>query len=65
MKDINSFLYSLFCEGVSTNTLAQVKTEADGKKSVVGTNPTEAATIDFGLSLGADFKGIRSGCQQV
>ncbi|XP_047970411.1 calcium-transporting ATPase 2, plasma membrane-type-like [Salvia hispanica] len=56
---VRTLLQSIF-----TNTGGEVVVNKEGKQEILGT-PTEAAILEFGLSLGGDFQGERQGCKIV
>ncbi|KAJ6809250.1 calcium-transporting ATPase 1, plasma membrane-type-like [Iris pallida] len=53
----NSALKTML-QSIFNNTGGEVVVNQDGKVEILGT-PTEAALLEFGLSLGGDFKAVR------
>ncbi|KAG6401230.1 hypothetical protein SASPL_138080 [Salvia splendens] len=51
-------------QSIFNNTGGEVVVNKDGKREILGT-PTEAAILEFGLSLGGDFQGERQAYKLV
>ncbi|XP_077233805.1 calcium-transporting ATPase 10, plasma membrane-type-like [Tasmannia lanceolata] len=56
---VKTLLQSIF-----NNTGGEVVVNKEGKREILGT-PTEAALLEFGLSLGGDFQAERQECKLV
>nr|AAG28435.1 plasma membrane Ca2+-ATPase [Glycine max] len=54
----------LLLESIFNNTGGEVVVNQNGKREILGT-PTEAAILEFGLSLGGDFQGEKQACKLV
>ncbi|RZB78385.1 Calcium-transporting ATPase 2, plasma membrane-type isoform C [Glycine soja] len=54
----------LLQQSIFNNTGGEVVINQNGKREILGT-PTEAAILEFGLSLGGDFQGERQACKLV
>ncbi|KAI3813407.1 hypothetical protein L1987_18129 [Smallanthus sonchifolius] len=56
--DIPDKALKILLQSIFTNTGGEVVNNKEGKRDILGT-PTEAAILDFGLSLGGDFQTVR------
>ncbi|BAU00290.1 Calcium-transporting ATPase [Vigna angularis] len=54
----------LLLQSIFNNTGGEVVVNQNGKREILGT-PTEAAILEYGLSLGGDFLGERQACNLV
>ncbi|KAL8200539.1 hypothetical protein R6Q57_011878 [Mikania cordata] len=56
--DIPDKALKILLQSIFTNTGGEVVHNKEGKREILGT-PTEAAILEFGLSLGGDFQTVR------
>ncbi|CAJ1929294.1 unnamed protein product [Sphenostylis stenocarpa] len=54
----------LLLQSIFNNTGGEVVVNQNGKREILGT-PTEAAILEYGLSLGGDFQGERQSCKLI
>ncbi|XP_071701693.1 calcium-transporting ATPase 2, plasma membrane-type-like isoform X3 [Rutidosis leptorrhynchoides] len=59
--DIPDKALKLLLQSIFNNTGGEVVSNKQGKREILGT-PTEAAILEFGLSLGGDFQAERNSC---
>nr|AEQ27821.1 PM Ca2+-ATPase [Pontederia crassipes] len=57
-RQIPDVATKMLLQSIFNNTGGEVVTNQDGKLNILGT-PTETALLEFGLSLGGDFQGVR------
>ncbi|KAJ6844903.1 calcium-transporting ATPase 1, plasma membrane-type-like [Iris pallida] len=57
-SQVPSFALKTLLQSIFNNTGGEVVINQDGKVEILGT-PTEAALLEFGLSLGGDFQAVR------
>ncbi|CAN1191295.1 Calcium-transporting ATPase 2, plasma membrane-type [Linum perenne] len=57
-SEIHDSCLKLLLQSIFNNTGGEVVMSKEGKREILGT-PTEAAILEFGLSLGGDFKSER------
>ncbi|KAJ3673972.1 hypothetical protein LUZ60_005964 [Juncus effusus] len=56
--DFSNEVIKVLLQSIFNNTAGEVVVSKDGKLEILGT-PTETAILEFGLSLGGDFKSVR------
>ncbi|WVZ92297.1 hypothetical protein U9M48_038374 [Paspalum notatum var. saurae] len=58
-SDLPGSAVAMLLQSIFNNTGGDVVLNQDGKREILGT-PTEAAILEFGLSLGGDFSAVRT-----
>ncbi|CAO2184162.1 unnamed protein product [Urochloa humidicola] len=58
LADLPSSAVAMLLQSIFNNTGGDVVVNKNGKREILGT-PTEAAILEFGLSLGGDFAAVR------
>ncbi|XP_076922400.1 calcium-transporting ATPase 2, plasma membrane-type-like isoform X5 [Bidens hawaiensis] len=56
--EVNGSALKILLQSIFTNTGGEVVNNKEGKREILGT-PTEAAILEYGLSLGGDFQSER------
>lgn len=63
-SDLPDFAVKLLLQSIFNNTGGEVVVNKDGKREILGT-PTDAALLEFALSLGGDFQAERQASKLV